>query len=622
MQKSSSTRREPGVIRLVLNLALTGPIVALAASAQQAPNPQSASPDSVQLKIESNLVVVRAVVRDAQGQPVKGLTKEDFKIFDRGKEQSIAQFEEQSASSLSPALAAAPGQPAAAPSTAATDRFIALYFDDLDTSEAEMMQARDAADRFLSANLHPRDHIAIFTTSKALSNFTSDSKQIHEALFQLHASPRMQSRMHECPDLSDYQAQEMVQDSDMHSNEWVVALAEVKICAPPPDPRDTPTAIRMVAERIAARSQGQTRDNLAMFAAVVKYIAGAPGSRTVVLVSPGFLSASEQLAIDRTIDRALRTQVVINSLDPQGLAVLMREGDASNSSIMLPDPHATAARHHLDQQKEFVGADVLAQVAEGTGGAFFHDNNDLNAGFDALAGHPIEYVLAFAPKDIKLDGKFHEIKVTLVEKQRGYSIRTRRGYFAVKQEEAAAAQPAPSPLEAKTAPDAAGRANAGSSSSTHETGKTSGPSDLTKAPSAPELDPQHLQDALRSTTDNADLPVGMEASPSEGEGATRLIALTVHLDTKTLPLRSENAYHVDAVTFAVALFDQNNQVIEVKQRQAKVDLTDDQLQDFLNDGLEVNMMFEVKPATYRLRVAVVEANQHKLTAFSRTVNVP
>lgn len=192
----------------------------------------------------------------------------------------------------------------------------------------------------------------------------------------------------------------------------------------------------------------------------------------------------------------------------------------------------------------------------------------------------------------------------------------------MKQEEAAAAQPAPSPLEAKTAPDAAGRENAGSSSSTHKTGKTSGPSDLPKAPSAPELDPQHLQDALRSTTDNADLPVGMEASPSEGEGATRLIALTVHLDTKTLPLRSENAYHVDAVTFAVAVFDQNNQVIEVKQRQAKVDLTDDQLQDFLNDGLEVNMMFEVKPATYRLRVAVVEANQHKLTAFSRTVNVP
>ena len=40
---------------------------------------------------------------------------------------------------------------------------------------------------------------------------------------------------------------------------------------------------------------------------------------------------------------------------------------------------------------------------------------------------------------------------------------------------------------------------------------------------------------------------------------------------------------MEAVTFAVAVFDQNNQVVEVKQRQAKVDLTDDQLQDFLNE---------------------------------------
>lgn len=45
-----------------------------------------------QLKITSNLVVVRVVVRDAQNKPVENLKKEDFKLFDRGKKQSIAQF--------------------------------------------------------------------------------------------------------------------------------------------------------------------------------------------------------------------------------------------------------------------------------------------------------------------------------------------------------------------------------------------------------------------------------------------------------------------------------------------------------------------------------------------------
>lgn len=583
------------------------------AFAQASANDQDAKPAETQLKIQSNLVVVRAQVRDAGGNPVRGLTQDDFKVFDRGKEQSIAQFEEEPASVVP---LAAPATPASAPPPGQlppTDRFIALYFDDLNTSDADLMQARDAADRYLSANLRPGDHIAIFTAGKALSNFISDPGQIHNALFKLHANSRGQTRTHECPDLSDYQAQELVLDSDMHSNAWVAALADVKICAPPPDPRDTPAAIRMLAERITARDQELVEDNLQMFAQVVKYIAQAPGSRTVILVSPGFLSQNDQLAIDRTIDRALRSQVIINSLDPKGLAVLMREGNASDSSRVLPDPRATAARHNLDRTQEFIGADVLAEFAEGTGGEFFHNNNDLKAGFDALAGHPDQYVLAFAPKNMKIDGKFHELKVTLSEKHKGYTILARRGYFAVKNETDTAPKSAPPASQSKSENAAVAQPPAAIST-------TAGPQP--NPPSAQDTDQSHLDDALRSTLDTADLAVGMEASPAEGQGATRLLALTVHLDTKTLPLRKENVHHLDALTFAVAVFDQDNKVVEMKQRHARVDLTDDQLQDFLADGLDVNMMFELKPATYRLRVAVIEANEHKLAAFSRSVAVP
>lgn len=562
------------------------------------------------LKIESNLVVVRAVVRDSQGRAVKGLTRDDFKVLDRGKEQAITHFEELKQSGIG-GESAASGQAAAAQGAGpATERYIALYFDDLDTAEADLMQARDAADRYFTANLRTGDHVAIFTASKALSNFTSDPKQIHEVLFQLHADPRTQARVHECPDLSDYQAIDMLQDDNPGSDTWVVALAEAKICAPPPDPRSTPTAIHMLAERIAARAQGQARDNLGMLGAVVKYIAGAPGQRSVILVSGGFQSMSEQLTVDRTIDRALRAQVVINSLDPKGLAVMTREGDASNGAMTLPDPHATASRHNLDRARESAGNDVLAEVAQGTGGEFFHDNNDLRAGFDALAGHPDEYVLAFAPKDMKLDGKYHELKVMLAQKQKGYGIQARRGYFAVKE----SAAPEPTLVQGGSKSEA----EPGSESGPPKAGTLRGTSEANTA----DQDQQKLREALRSSTDSGDLGAGMEASPSEGEGATRLLALTVHLDTKTLPLRTENTHHADAVTFAVAVFDQNSQVVEMKQRQAKVDLTDDQLADFLNDGLDVNMMFEVKPGTYRLRAAVIEANEHKLAAFSREVAVP
>jgi hypothetical protein len=71
---------------------------ALAQSRDQAPAPQTTQPP-FQLKVNSNLVVVRVVVRDA-GKPVEGLRKEDFKILDQGKEQSILQFEAETSAAL------------------------------------------------------------------------------------------------------------------------------------------------------------------------------------------------------------------------------------------------------------------------------------------------------------------------------------------------------------------------------------------------------------------------------------------------------------------------------------------------------------------------------------------
>ena len=165
----------------------------------------------LQLKATSNLVVVRVVVRDAQGKPVENLKKEDFKLFDGGKKQSIAQFEEETAapSSASPAAVRAQGEAAAPPPPALPGKFIAFYFDDLNTSDADMIQVRDAADHSLAANLQPQDRVAIFSSREMLSDFTADPKQIHDALFKLHVSGRALTRMHECPDLSDSQALEI-----------------------------------------------------------------------------------------------------------------------------------------------------------------------------------------------------------------------------------------------------------------------------------------------------------------------------------------------------------------------------------------------------------------------------
>ena len=394
------------------------------------------------MQVKSNLVLVRVVVRDKKGNPIRGLKKEDFHLIDQGKEQTISQFEEVSPDESASFTAASSTPTATSPRAGLAERYIAFYFDDLNSSAADLIQARDAADRYLTTSLQPNDRVAIFTAEKMLSDFTSDSRRIHEALTQLHASTRSPANEHLCPDLSDYQAYEILHTNDLSSDAWMTALAEaaacpVKIVNVPSnlDPSKLSLAsmepIRMLAERILGEAQSLTRANLQQFETVVNAIASAPGERMVVLVSPGFLSQSEQYTLDRIVDRALRAQIVIDSLDPKGLAILLRESDASRNTIVLPDARASQARNHLDASKEFVRADVLAEFAQGTGGEFFRRDNDLKAGFAALTQDPPHYILAFSPQKVKWDGKFHALKVSFTTKEKGRTIQARRGYFAV-----------------------------------------------------------------------------------------------------------------------------------------------------------------------------------------------
>ena len=60
--------------------------------------------------------------------------------------------------------------------------------------------------------------------------------------------------------------------------------------------------------------------------------------------------------------------------------------------------------------------DVLGELADGTGGTFFHNNNDLVEGFRQTGATPeFMYVLGFSPQNLKFDGSYHSLKVTAKE---------------------------------------------------------------------------------------------------------------------------------------------------------------------------------------------------------------
>ena len=202
--------------------------------------PELASTDSPAVfRVRTNAVLVRVVVRDQKGNAVDSLKKEDFQLFDNKKLQTITSFnvvhpgaraipaaaEGATAESEVPASAAA--QPAAVP-----ERFVALVLDDVNFEMPDAVAVRKAATHILD-QLLPSDRVAIFSTSgKVNQDFTSDKTALQDALAKVVAQPVQGRPSNNCPYISYYQADEILNQGDLVARH--LAVNDVQVCDPIP----------------------------------------------------------------------------------------------------------------------------------------------------------------------------------------------------------------------------------------------------------------------------------------------------------------------------------------------------------------------------------------------------
>src|SRR5262249_5915636 len=78
--------------------------------------------------------------------------------------------------------------------------------------------------------------------------------------------------------------------------------------------------VRMATTRALNVGDMDTKTTLSVIKDLVRRMSAAPGQRTLVLVSPGFHIPSTYRQDEvETLDRAIRANVVISSLDARGL---------------------------------------------------------------------------------------------------------------------------------------------------------------------------------------------------------------------------------------------------------------------------------------------------------------
>jgi len=549
-----------------------------------------------------NLVLVPVVVRDREGRAIGTLTKEDFQLFDQGKVQEISKFSIEKAEAP-PTLpdtsieTDANGNPQAKPAGPAAQpiagHFIMWLFDDMHLSFGDLAQTREAAKRVLKESFAPGTRAAIYTTSGHTSiDFTDDRDKLDATLDQIKPWPTIptDAAVKPCLDVSYFQADRIINANDQQA--LLAAQADYLSC---------PDASNIVAEANNARQNGQTfdvqtqiaepvrmavlkeleigfqdtRNTVLILKGLVRRMSAMPGTRTIVMVSPGFYLVDDHRT-DETdvIDAAIRSNVVISSLDARGLYSLTPGGNA-DTPLSNIDPNTTNIKTNYERQAALANMDVLEEFAQDTGGAFFHDNNDFATGLKLLATQPeYIYVLGFAPRNLKLDGHYHKLKIVL-KNGAGLEMQARRGYF--------------------------------------ERNHREDPAEQAK---------EEITEAFFSREEMRELPVELKTQFFKTGDLNARLSILARIDAKHLRYRKADGRNNDTLTVVGGVFDQNGKYVVGTQKIVDLNLRDQTLDALPESGITVKMNLDVASGNYIVRLVVRDSEGKVMSAVNGSVVIP
>jgi len=527
------------------------------------------------LKVDTKLVEIVAVVRDGHGKAVGGLTKDDFRVLDDGKERAIDHFviEQGSQEAANDHRSPSTAEGLKTGGSPAGPRFLALFIDDVNAKDGasggDLKRTQEGAVKFVKDALKAGVRIGVFTVSgEPKLDFTSDPAKLIEAVMAIKPHIRMHEEgLRQCPRITPYLAYRIAYERDRSAMGAALYASGQNNCPA------TQQSILLQAEDTWRQVKLISADTLSSLGHVVDYLGTMPGKREMIMASSGFVAVSMQEQKDQVIDKALHAGVVISALDSKGLFGEAPAGLRPEDPIGYccgPGAQAAAGRYQTHETVETplrldTVNEPMENLADGTGGVFYHNNNDLNAGFHKLGEPPpVLYRLSFRPDGVAADGSYHKLKVTA----KGHAAQARPGYFAPKE-----------------------RAEEQSLQS--------------------KIDREILADDAE-----AGFPVTVAIEP--GEAAVTVI---VSVDISKLRFTKQGDRQVQRIAFVSALIDSEGRIAAAKEGVMDLALTEETYNRLKASGVNAKISLLAPKGSYKLRQVSEDAVEGKIACSTHVIDI-
>lgn len=521
------------------------------------------------IQVTSRIVYVDVVVRDGAGRIVHGLTEKDFHLLEDGKPQAITYFSDHTHD-----LASIPSEQPSSDKlefsnvSPVSNSVNIILFDFLNTAPQDQLYARKQMIRFLKA-LPSGQQTALFvldTRLRMLQSFTGSTDRL------VAAAQRMK------PEASSV---ETIGEQQQH-DDFAAAFAAAT--------GGGPSGHNVVAEQNTL-SHGQdevqvagiTQEALQQIAAAVS---GYPGRKNLYWLADNFpVYGGPALEIHEASDA-----MIANTMNTQYMAEANRAEASAQIAIypislmgldasgMGPEAHGMTSTQQL-----FTGRvamhEMLNNLADTTGGRAYYGTNDfagaLRRGFEDGANY---YSLAYEPQNKKWNSQFRKISVKLA--QHGYSLTYRRGYFAQ--------------------PDLAGKADNVAELNAALQPDTPDVTMLRLRARVQLPDHDHPQVRIDSVIEPANVDFSTDAA---GRHHANLLVSVIAISGKDvakgkkpdIPAQTSGRYVVN--------------------------LDEAAFEKLLDLGMPMHQQLQLPPGSYRLRLGVIDMNNHRMGTLDMPVQV-